>query len=64
MCRIRKRLTAHGGETFDAPTEWLNWHSSGKKESREQELAALTSPEVLRAVKEGNVRLTRFRDFS
>lgn len=39
MCRIRKRLTAHGGETFDAPTEWLNWHSSGEKGKREEETA-------------------------
>ena len=37
MCRIRKRLTAHGGETFDAPAQWLKWHSSDEKEKREQE---------------------------
>ena len=37
MCRIRARLTAHGGETFDAPEQWLKWHSSDKKEKREQE---------------------------
>ena len=34
MCRIRARLTTHGGDTFDAPHEWLEWHSSGKKEER------------------------------
>ena len=34
MCRIRSRLTAHGGETFDAPREWLEWHSSDEKEKR------------------------------
>jgi len=34
MCRIRSRLTKHGGETFDAPREWLEWHSSGEKEKR------------------------------
>ena len=37
MCRIRKRLTTHGGETFDAPEQWLKWHSSDEKEKREQE---------------------------
>lgn len=36
MCRIRPRLTAHGGETFDAPGEWMKWHSSGEQSKREQ----------------------------
>jgi len=36
MCRIRPRLTAHGGETFDAPSEWMKWHSSGEQSKREQ----------------------------
>ena len=31
MCRIRPRLTKHGGETFDAPAEWMKWHSSGEQ---------------------------------
>ncbi|MCB1025953.1 MAG: ATP-binding protein [Acidobacteria bacterium] len=39
MCRIRKRLTKHGGETFDAPEQWLKWHSSDEKEKRDQENA-------------------------
>jgi uncharacterized protein len=30
MCKIRKRLTKHGGETFDAPSEWAKWHSEGE----------------------------------
>lgn len=34
MCRIRPRLTKHGGETFDAPSEWLKWHSSGEQDKR------------------------------
>jgi DNA helicase HerA-like ATPase len=37
MCRIRKRLTEHGGETFDAPTEWMRWHSPDSQDKREQE---------------------------
>ena len=36
MCRIRKRLTKHGGETFDAPAQWLKWHSSDEKTRREE----------------------------
>jgi uncharacterized protein len=36
MCRIRPRLTAHGGETFDAPGEWMKWHSSGEQSKREE----------------------------
>ncbi|MCA1608924.1 MAG: ATP-binding protein, partial [Acidobacteria bacterium] len=39
MCRIRPRMTVHGGETFDAPTEWLKWHSSGEKSKRHQDEA-------------------------
>lgn len=39
MCRIRPRLTKHGGETFDAPSEWMNWHSSGESSKREQDNA-------------------------
>lgn len=44
MCRIRPRITAHGGETFDAPAEWLKWHSSGKKGRREQDEAPYIKP--------------------
>ncbi len=36
MCRIRQRLTAHGGETFDAPSEWMRWHSTDSQDKREQ----------------------------
>ena len=39
MCRIRKRLTEHGGETFDAPGEWMKWHSADKTEARERKEA-------------------------
>ncbi|CAN5474236.1 DUF87 domain-containing protein [soil metagenome] len=44
MCRIRQRLTAHGGETFDAPSEWMNWHSSDAQDKREQENAPYLKP--------------------
>jgi hypothetical protein len=45
MCRIRPRLTEHGGETFDAPDEWMKWHSGGEKEKREQSEALYSKPE-------------------
>ena len=44
MCRIRSRLTAHGGETFDAPTEWQKWHSSGAQSKREIDNALYITP--------------------
>lgn len=45
MCRIRSRITKHGGETFDAPDEWAKWHSGDKKENREQDEAIYVKPE-------------------
>lgn len=44
MCRIRQRLTEHGGETFDAPSEWAKWHSSGEQSKREQDNAPYIKP--------------------
>ena len=41
MCRVRERITRHGGETFDAPDEWARWHSEDAREKREQEGAVL-----------------------
>jgi DNA helicase HerA-like ATPase len=44
MCRIRPRMTRHGGETFDAPAEWLKWHSAGEQSKREQDNAPYLKP--------------------
>jgi DNA helicase HerA-like ATPase len=44
MCRIRPRMTKHGGETFDAPSEWMNWHSSGETSKRDQDNAPYLKP--------------------
>ncbi|MDT5294372.1 MAG: hypothetical protein QOJ76_1252 [Acidobacteriota bacterium] len=44
MCRVRERITRHGGETFDAPDEWARWHSQGEREHREQDSAVLAAP--------------------
>jgi hypothetical protein len=58
MCRIRKRLTQHGGETFDAPSEWAKWHSSGAQDRREQENAIyITPPSKEKDEKFGGFRL-------
>ncbi|MDT7780316.1 MAG: hypothetical protein QOC99_2828 [Acidobacteriota bacterium] len=44
MCRVRERITKHGGETFDAPTEWAKWHTKEEREHREQDSAVLAAP--------------------
>lgn len=45
MCRVRARITTHGGETFDAPEEWARWHSSDARRHRAQDEAVLVKPE-------------------
>ncbi|MBA3634507.1 MAG: ATP-binding protein [Acidobacteria bacterium] len=58
MCRIRQRLTAHGGETFDAPSEWMRWHSSDSQDKREQENAPYLKPtSEKKTEKIGNIRI-------
>jgi hypothetical protein len=44
MCRVRERLTRHGGETFDAPAEWAKWHTGEEREKREQDTSVLIKP--------------------
>ncbi|HSK73813.1 MAG TPA: ATP-binding protein [Pyrinomonadaceae bacterium] len=58
MCRIRQRLTQHGGETFDAPSEWMRWHSSGEQSKREQADAPYLKPSSdKKPEKIGNIRI-------
>jgi DNA helicase HerA-like ATPase len=58
MCRIRKRLTQHGGETFDAPTEWMKWHSSDEQEKREMDTSPyLKQSSDKKPEKIGNIRI-------
>jgi DNA helicase HerA-like ATPase len=45
MCRIRPRITRHGGETFDAPSEWARWHTGEEQEKRKQDEAVLIKPQ-------------------
>jgi DNA helicase HerA-like ATPase len=58
MCRIRSRLTKHGGETFDAPSEWLKYHSSGEQDKREMiEAPYLKQNSDKKPEKVGNIRI-------
>jgi uncharacterized protein len=50
MCRVRERITKHGGETFDAPSEWARWHTKEEREHREQDNAVLASPKPSKKV--------------
>jgi DNA helicase HerA-like ATPase len=45
MCQVRKRLTRHGGETIDAPTEWARWYSDRSRSRRDEQDAVLVRPE-------------------
>jgi DNA helicase HerA-like ATPase len=45
MCRIRPRITRHGGETFDAPAEWAKWHTGEEQEKRQQDESVLIKPQ-------------------
>jgi DNA helicase HerA-like ATPase len=55
MCRVRERITRHGGETFDAPAEWAEWHSTREREHRAQDNAVLVKedkkPEKIRGIR-------------
>lgn len=58
MCRIRPRLTQHGGETFDAPGEWIKWHSSGEQAKRDHDDAPYLKPTSdKKPEKVGNIRI-------
>jgi hypothetical protein len=57
MCRVRERLTRHGGETFDAPDEWARWHTEGERNRREQDAAVLVKPAAKKEEKFRGVRL-------
>jgi hypothetical protein len=58
MCRIRARITEHGGETFDAPTEWMKYHSPESTDKREQDTAPYLKPSSdKKPEKIGNIRI-------
>ncbi len=58
MCRIRPRLTEHGGETFDAPSEWMKWHAPESTDKREQANSPYLKPTSdKKTEKIGNIRI-------
>jgi DNA helicase HerA-like ATPase len=46
MCRVRERITRHGGETFDAPQEWAEWHGERERTHRQQDNSVLVKPDA------------------
>jgi len=54
----KKRLTQHGGETFDAPSEWMRWHSTDSQDKREQANAPYLKPTSEKKIEKiGNIRI-------
>jgi DNA helicase HerA-like ATPase len=45
MCQVRRRLTRHGGETIDAPSEWARFYSDASRARRDEERAVLVKPQ-------------------
>lgn len=41
LCQVRSRLTSHGGETIDAPQEWLDYFGVEQEAARVQDAAVL-----------------------
>jgi hypothetical protein len=58
MCRIRPRITEHGGETIDAPNQWMKYHSPESKDKREMDDAPYLPPSSdKKPEKIGNIRI-------
>src|SRR5215471_12344669 len=57
MCQVRKRLTRHGGETIDAPSEWARWHSSSSRARREEQQSILVKPQPKSSGRIGGIEI-------
>lgn len=58
MCRVRERITRHGGETFDAPHEWAEWHTESAQRHRAQDQAIVSKPEpAKKPIKIGGIQI-------
>jgi len=44
LCQVRKRLTPHGGETMNAPEEWMGYFQNHRKQARKIEKAPVAAP--------------------
>ena len=51
LCQVRHRLTTHGGETIDAPSEWQTYFGGRQAGEREREEAVLVKPRAKKEVK-------------
>ena len=41
ICRVRQRITPHGGESKDAPAEWLSQYDEEAVDARARDVAPL-----------------------
>ena len=57
MCRVRSRITEHGGETFDAPAEWAKWHTGEERTKREQDNSVVIKDKPKNPVKVGGIQI-------
>jgi len=46
LCQVRSRLTKHGGETIDAPSEWAKYFSESSQRERDRENAVMIKPTI------------------
>ncbi len=46
MLRVRTRITQHGGESFDAPQEWLQWFDNGQPAAAAREEAPFVDKKI------------------
>jgi hypothetical protein len=51
LCAVRQRITKHGGETIDAPSEWQGYFSKKSVEGRERNNAVLIKKQSKPGVK-------------
>jgi len=51
LAAIRQRITKHGGETIDAPSEWQKYFSQKSVEERDRENAPMIKPQPKGGVK-------------
>ncbi len=45
LCAVRQRVTKHGGETIDAPSEWQRYFSPQEEAARTRDRAVLHKPQ-------------------
>lgn len=53
LCKVRRRLTKHGGETLDAPNEWQRYfqvHRVQERQMQQAPVAGRSRPQTVRGV--------------